>query len=210
MEDIHYNKYIKYKTKYLELKEQRGSGIGEWFKIKEEKIFENNFDNLKEYKSFINTYLNNEGDISNFIYKLEVFLLDKILPQLYIYNNKTDYQQIIINIYKSFCNTINTYYRSNENIEEILKIHRSQINKGLDKINTSYKIDLPVLRSTISLYFQLLNYCIQQNIQFDKTNKNICMQHLEHLQLILTRGDKKSFSSSDKLLHAVNINTFIS
>ena len=27
MEDIYYNKYIKYKTKYLELKEQSGSGI---------------------------------------------------------------------------------------------------------------------------------------------------------------------------------------
>ena len=32
MEDIYYNKYIKYKTKYLELKEQSGSGFMDNFK----------------------------------------------------------------------------------------------------------------------------------------------------------------------------------
>jgi hypothetical protein len=208
MEDIHYNKYIKYKTKYLELKEQRGSGIGEWFKIKEEKIFENNFDILKDNKCKIDNYLNyNKNNISIIISSVEEFLLNKILPQLYIYNNKTDYQQIIINIYKSFCNTINTY-RSEQNIKEILLnnvLQLSIINTGLDNIKSSYKIDLPVLRKIISLYFQFLNTCIEQHIQFDKIN--ICVQNFEHYELILTRGNKKSFSSSDKLLYAVYINS---
>jgi hypothetical protein len=217
--DIHYNKYIKYKTKYLELKEQRGSGIGELFNkstIKEEKIFETNFDLLKDNKCKIDNYLNyNKDNISKIISSVEDLLLNIILPQLYIYNNKTDYQQIIINIYKSFCNTINTY-RSKQNIKEILGNNVSQlsiINTGLDKINTSYKIDLPVLKKTISLYFQFLNTCIEQHIQFDKTNKNICEVLNDYLNHFLKDSNnfknnkfmvEKLLTSTDKLLYAVH------
>ena len=181
--------------------------------IKEEKIFETNFDLLKDNKCKIDNYLNyNKDNISRIISSVEDLLLNMILPQLYIYNNKTDYQQIIINIYKSFCNTINTY-RSKQNIKEILKNHLSQINKDLDKINTSYKIDLPVLKSTISLYFQLLNYCIDTNIQFDKTNKNICEVLNDYLNHFLNDSNnfknnkfmvEKLLTSTDKLLYAVH------
>jgi hypothetical protein len=190
-QDIHYNKYIKYKTKYLELKEQRGSGIGEWFNrstITEEKIFETNFDKLKDQKCKIDSYLNyNKDNISIIISSVEDLLLNIILPQLYIYNNKTDYQQIIINIYKSFCNTINTY-RSGQNIKEILSnnvLQLLKINTDLNNIKSSYKIDLPVLRNTISLYFQFLDTYIKQNIQFDKINKNICEVNTDHLNHFL-------------------------
>jgi hypothetical protein len=192
MEDIHYNKYIKYKTKYLELKEQRGSGsrigsgIGEWFsalfRTQEEKIFGAYFDLLKKHQTSL-TDINHIPQ--NQTYYTEQFLLPFILPQLYIYKNIIDYQQTIINIYKSFCNTINTY-RSGQNIKEILSnnvLQLSIINTNLDNIKSSYKIDLPVLKKTISLYFQFLNTCIEKNIQF--SNFNVCESNTNYLDNFL-------------------------
>jgi hypothetical protein len=201
MEDIHYNKYIKYKTKYLELKEQRGSGLDvrKWFskkfnnKIKEEEnpvkqieekdIFGEIFDELIKQKLLIHRRFHFEKDsLSLQIYLLEIFLFNKILPHLYIYKNTTKYQQNIIIIYKSFCNAINTChkntYREEQNIKEI-KIFNNELQLSiiimyLDNIKKEYGIDSPVLKETILMYFSSLDYCINNEIEFYNNNSNIC------------------------------------
>ena len=272
MEDIYYNKYIKYKTKYLELKELNGGGakidsfkrfLG--FKTAapavtaaplvpkavtaaplvpkvvttaqlaparynllfntEEKIFNTYFDILVQHGSKLLTYNNNIYYIpdNNQTYFTEQLLLQIILPELYIHKNEIDYQQIIINIYKSFCNTINTYRNNINNIKisEILSkkilsnnvLQLSIIIENLEKIKTSYKIDLPVLKNTIREYFAFLNSCIEKKIQFN--NFNICENSTVYLNSFLNNpffyNNKNEFmverliSPVEKLLYAVHI-----
>ena len=99
IDDNHYKKYIKYKTKYLELKEQLGGGLY-----------------IIDLDHFMNSYIEKEknkydeifnSQIPNKIFLIEDFLLNNLLKEILIYDTKTE--DLVVEIYKQICNTILNY-----------------------------------------------------------------------------------------------------
>ena len=99
IDDKHYKKYIKYKTKYLELKEQLGGGLY-----------------IIDLDHFMNSYIEKEknkydeifnSQIPNKIFLIEDFLLNNLLKEILIYDTKTE--DLVVEIYKQICNTILNY-----------------------------------------------------------------------------------------------------
>jgi uncharacterized protein YqfB (UPF0267 family) len=147
IEDIHYNKYIKYKKKYLELKQSGGMFFKSTEQIEEEKLYDK--DLLDEIKDKINDlknlYLlykktdiniadieNIKTDILNLLTKIKnktnineldeiIEIMDKIYPNGLEYNNQNN-----INFFNNFKNNekfknLQNYIENNFNKFPLLK-----------------------------------------------------------------------------------------
>ena len=123
--DEHYKKYIKYKTKYLELKEYSGGrlrtrnrGHTRPVRISTPRY---QYDSSKQPEindldRFITLYIQKEkikwdsiieSQIPNKIFLIEDFLLNNLLNEILIYDTKTE--DLVVNIYKQICNIILNY-----------------------------------------------------------------------------------------------------
>jgi hypothetical protein len=188
--DVHYQKYIKYKKKYLELKQSGGSGMMSIFdksKVQpaptsEEQLYDTDYLNLIIPK-FSKSY---EHD--NVIFLTHATLIIDILPNLYNKITDKECRDNIINIYIDFCNNINKnieYFENNTNgvinQTEEAKINARQFNiddgnKVLERliaIQTKIKIQLPLLIKLIRLYYLHFSDHIGYNVVL-KVNNNIC------------------------------------
>jgi hypothetical protein len=163
IQDEHYKKYIKYKTKYLELKEQSGGGgVITFFKSEEEKIYGEKID-IKKTLNIFKTHNTSLWDIEKYLTNI----IFQELYKKYFDNNEEQKKNIIIELYKIICNTINNYYEYFKNkdiskkhtIEENNKNNLTQLIKHLDNIKT------PLLKQIVELYFTMLNNHIKKDFK---------------------------------------------
>ena len=181
IEDIYYKKYLKYKLKYLELK-QNGGGLKYWFKNtftpdKEEIYGKEQYDLIeikiksfeiedkeieKKEKKDTNYKKNNEYKkiMLKKILDIEEYLLNTLLPVLYTLNTN----DVFINVYKEISNTIINYreyfyLHSNKQItiENIIQA-KQNIEEYLNSLKISKFLNL---RKIIKLYFKYVNDFIQ-------------------------------------------------
>jgi hypothetical protein len=127
MEDIYYNKYIKYKTKYLELKEQSGTGF---FYSSNEEIYGPNYEQLN--KCIILTEV-----IKEIINIIEIEFIKKIIKR----EDRTQVLQTIVDEeIKEIKEIINNNIKEKEevqknNIKKLEKIKKIIINSKIDKLS---------------------------------------------------------------------------
>ena len=132
MEDIYYNKYIKYKTKYLELKEQSGTGF---FYSSNEEIYGPNYEKLN--KCIILTEV-----IKEIINIKGVEFIKKIIKNLSKENEVKVLQTIVDEEIKEIKEIINNNIKEKEeekiqknNIKKLEKINKIIINSKIDKLS---------------------------------------------------------------------------
>jgi hypothetical protein len=151
IEDEYYNKYIKYKTKYLELKQSNQSGGWNFsFIFPKEKPYGINYNFfLTEYKKLEEKKITKPDEL---IFWTEKLLFEYILPKLYdFFENKKDEdnKNNIINVYNVFCYTKKIYIDYNNNVNKTSKeiiIQNNNNNKDeiinyLDKTFTSQNVN---------------------------------------------------------------------
>jgi hypothetical protein len=201
IQDEHYKKYIKYKTKYLELKEQSGRGlfrnpevyekiqsggesksfmeqIFDFLFSQEGKIYDTYYLSLNDSKSRLaNTPDSDKIDkIDKAIFGIESIVSQFILPRLYVYPNID--KNKIIQIYKVFCQNIDEY----RNHLKLDVMTQNNTKTNIINNNNNHKkqllgyldnIRLPLLKETIELYYSKLNERIEKNVKFT-IELNIC------------------------------------
>lgn len=194
MEDKYYKKYLKYKLKYLELK-QSGGGLKtiifgieskEWYKrIINNEILIELTKNIEEFTKEIEEFTQKSRQLTD-TQKKEIsdkhkedilYIEDQLVKYLFIHLKrefKTNKEKnISINeIYKIFCNTINNYHKYFNPDPITTKIN--QLTKDTIKIinNANHEelikhldiIKTPLLKKTIDLYFKHLNNYIENDI----------------------------------------------
>jgi len=180
IQDLHYQKYIKYKKKYLELKQSGGIGKP---KVN---VYGSQYNNMKT----LIKKLDNKSDtiylMQQKILLIEDFLLNKLLTELMKKNSENKF----IDVYKEICYTIICYreyfYITDRNEEKrktgttgtkgfldfinflkdsnIKNIHSAQnnINKHLNSLSTISKFKN--LKKIIKIYFNYVKRCINDNI----------------------------------------------
>jgi len=190
IQDIHYNKYIKYKTKYLELKEQSG-GIGESMygnqyeeiktkillfdsKYKEQKTLEKEINNETNYISkHVKKNKYKTTMITNIV-SIEDYLLNTLLPELYTININNNI--VFIKIFKDISKTIinyREYFYSIKNYKPIyldsikkkIKQYEKNIETNLNNLNSKlfkFVLNYKKLRKIIEIYFKNVNNSIQK------------------------------------------------
>jgi len=119
IQDIHYNKYIKYKTKYLELKEQ-SAGTGMNVFRNGQKYYGNQYDEIKDKIKIFKTNFN-ESDI----------VLTKIIEQQNIKKIKINVEKRIIYVESELQKTWNELATKQDHKETVQALNK--INKKLEK-----------------------------------------------------------------------------
>ena len=196
MEDIYYNKYIKYKTKYLELKEQSGTGIF-YTSCKIAPRKSNNLshrfsDNIiTEIKDGKSEFFNSQDDANKRNNKQNIHITQIYTPLIKLLTNLKDthkFESIIdklknsYNRYLVYNTQINTQINGLDNqlniIREEIKVNERTINKEIDTIKL-YNFNIN-FNSTINTE---INKITDLNHIFGNKNKNegICS-----LQYIIT------------------------
>jgi hypothetical protein len=179
IDNQYYKKYLKYKIKYIELKELQGGKN----KIN---VYGNEYENMKVFITSLNT--KKLVSVRYKIYDIETYLLNTLLTELLKKNAGSE--EAFENIFHEICNTILNYreyfylndknssfvpkkkskptnfldlisYLKEANINNI-KISQQKINKYLDSLKKISKFKN--LRNIIKLYFDYVDECIKKNI----------------------------------------------
>jgi hypothetical protein len=162
IEDIYYNKYLKYKYKYLELK-----GKGFFFKSQEEKNEENLYgpELLEEIKSFIQT-----NNISKIDYK-----------RIFDINILNNFESSLIEILKKILEKILEKEELTKDIQQIIKKIENNNLEEKDRIKNYYFFNndlffqnfliknkslstIPILNKLFKLYFKIIKKEIEKKI----------------------------------------------
>jgi hypothetical protein len=187
IEDIHYKKYLKYKLKYLELKQSGGLNIPFFTSyIKEKKEIEiYGEEEYKEMNLLITNSQQSKSDIKTKMSNIESFLLNKLINNLKRKKEfKEDFEKInkeILNTILNYCqyfylNNINyTQNKTDTNTQHLIlllkqnylsKIRQTkqQIIEYLDNLNKIFKFKFKKLKTLINQYFEYIDEYIKNNI----------------------------------------------
>jgi hypothetical protein len=199
IQDIHYNKYIKYKTKYLELKELSGGKdenmYGNQYKEIKTKIllFESNYKNINKLEKDFNNEKNETSKHKKYnIYKtnmitnivsIEDYLLNTLLPELYTINSNDVFIKIFKDISKTIINYREYFYLIKnykqiylDSIKKKIKQYEKNIKTNLDSLNLKkfnfVSNNFKKLRKIIEIYFKNVNNSIQKLDSFTYKSEN--------------------------------------
>lgn len=194
IQDEHYNKYIKYKHKYLELKEQSG-GVLNWRRMFSW-LFTNKSENKSKNKS--------ENESKNEILNLENKLLIHLLPNLYYNNNNNNFILIYINICNIIINYCEYFYINDLTNEKLIpkfkNNNKDNIKKAQYQIRKISKELSEELSKKLEIYFNLVNNCIKNNYSSISKKNNFNINNNNFVRIVTTNIDnniKGIFANSE-------------